>query len=386
MLASVYVLTLGVAAIGVAINVLLTDQLNADADAVLRARADAQRTTVGFQSGKVVVNEGTQDEAFDREAWVFADGVVIARPPASKELDRAASELADARSGITRNVPGEIRLLAEPVFAPDDRTQIATVVVAVSLLPYERSERIARIGTIVLGLFVVFAGAVIAWRATGAGLRPVARMARQAATYGEHDLSRRFDLGRPRDELTTLAATLDGLLDRLQASLRREQRLTAEIAHELRTPLSGIRAEAELGLQPTRSAEERRESLDAVLTGVDRLSSAIDALLRAARRTGPDTASCDLGEAITAAVRANATAAGEHRVAIAFEQPLKSRSIGAEAAFVIQLLNPLLANAVRHASTAVRVSTVAANDHVQIRVRDDGPGIADGDVDSVFEA
>nr|MBA2699946.1 ATP-binding protein [Nocardioidaceae bacterium] len=50
-----------------------------------------------------------------------------------------------------------------------------------------------------------------------------------------------------------------------------------------------------------------------------------------------------------------------------------------------QLLNPLLANAVRHASTAVRVSTVVANDHVQIRIRDDGPGIADGDADSVFE-
>ena len=251
-LASVYVLALGVVAIGITINVLLTNSLDADADAVLRARADAQLATVDLRGGTVVVSEGAQDEALDREAWVFAGGKAIARPPAPPAVDRAAAGLAGARPGTTVDVGGEVRLLAEPAYGADGRTRIATVVVGVSLGPYEKSERIARLGTVGLGAFIVLAGALVAWRAVGAGLRPVERMARQAAAYGEHDLSQRFDLGPPRDELTTL----DGLLDRLEAGLRREQRLTAEIAHELRTPLSGIRAEAELGMAAGRSAAD----------------------------------------------------------------------------------------------------------------------------------
>lgn len=385
-LASVYVLALGVVAIGITINVLLTNSLDADADAVLRARADAQLATVDLKGGRVVVSEGPQDEALDREAWVFTRGKAIARPPAPSVVDRAAFRLAGARAGSSENVAGDVRLRAEPAYASDGRTRIATVVVGVSLRPYEKSERIARLGTIALGAFVVLAGALIAWRAVGAGLRPVARMAHRAATYSEHDLSQRFDLGPPRDELTALGATLDGLLDRLEASLRREQRLTAEIAHELRTPLSGIRAEAELGMAAGRSAEDPHESLATIVAEVDRMSSAIDALLRAAGSLGPNTATCDLAKAVTTAVHANAAAAKERRVAISVEQPFDSCRVGAEADFVTQLLNPLLDNAVRHATTAARITAVAAGGQtVQVRIVDDGPGIPAQDVSEIFE-
>lgn len=385
-LASIYVLALGVVAIGITINVLLTNSLNADADAVLRARADAQLATVDLEGGRVVVSEGAQDEALDREAWVFARGKAIARPTAPSEVNRAASRLAGARAGMTKDIGGDVRLLAEPAYAADGRSRIATVVVGVSLRPYEKSERIARLGTIVLGAFVVLAGALVAWRAVGAGLAPVAAMAHQAATYSEHDLSQRFDLGPPRDELTTLAATLDGLLDRLEASLRREQRLTAEIAHELRTPLAGIRAEAELGMAPRGSAEDGREALATIVNEVDRMSSAIDALLRAAGGLGPDTATCDLAGAVTTAVEANAAAARERRIAISLEEPFPSCRIGAEATFVAQLLNPLLDNAVRHATTVVRITAAPAADQgVLVRIEDDGPGIPAQDASEVFE-
>lgn len=385
-LASAFVLAFGVAVIGITINVLLTYRLDADADAVLRARADAQLATVDLNGKEVVVSEGTQDEALDREAWVLVNGKAVARPSAPTDVNRAAFALAAAPAGASRDVAGRVRLQAEPAYAPDGRTRIATVVVAVSLVPYEQTERLARVGTIVLGVFVVLAGALIAWRAVGAGLRPVATMARQAATYGEHDLSRRFDLGRPRDELTTLAATLDGLLDRVEASLRHEQRLTAEIAHELRTPLSGIRAEAELGMQSRRSAEERRASLAAVVAEVDRMSSAIAALLRASRDAGPETGTCLLGDAIATTIQANAATAGAKGVAVSVEEPFPKFRIGAEAPFVAQLLNPLLENAVRHATASVRVSAVGAGDRaVQVRVEDDGPGIPAAHAGTVFD-
>jgi len=137
----------------------------------------------------------------------------------------------------------------------------------------------------------------------------------------------------------------------LEAGLRREQRLTAEIAHELRTPLSGIRAEAELGMAAGRSAEDPRESLATIVAEVDRMSSTIDALLRAAGRLGPDKATCDLAQAVTAAVQANAATGMDQGVAISVEEPFHSCRVAADAAFVTQLLNPLLENAVRHATT-----------------------------------
>ena len=80
-------------------------------------------------------------------------------------------------------------------------------------------------------------------------------MTRQAAAWSEHDLDRRFALGEPHDELGELAATLDGLLDRLAASLRREQLFLAELSHELRTPLARVMAESELALRRERDHE-----------------------------------------------------------------------------------------------------------------------------------
>src|ERR1700749_1589531 len=101
-------------------------------------------------------------------------------------------------------------------------------------------------------------------------------MTATAAEWSEHDLHRRFGLGPPRDELTALAATLDGLLGRIDAALRHEQRFSAEMEHELRTPLSLVRGEAELALRAGRTDPERRAALEAVLAGTDRRPMVIE--------------------------------------------------------------------------------------------------------------
>ena len=93
-------------------------------------------------------------------------------------------------------------------------------------------------------------------------------MTRDAEDWGAHDLDRRFELGPPRDELTGLAATLDGLLARIAASRRHEQRFASEVAHELRTPIAGAARPRRAGARARRAptpAHEREEALRAVV-------------------------------------------------------------------------------------------------------------------------
>ena len=117
-----------------------------------------------------------------------------------------------------------------------------------------------------------------------AALRPVAEMTADAEAWSVRDADRRFAAGEPYDELSQLAATLDGLLDRLSASLRREQRFSAELSHELRTPLAKICAEAELALRRERRPSAYREALQTVLGNAQTMTRTIDTLVAAQRQ------------------------------------------------------------------------------------------------------
>ena len=108
-------------------------------------------------------------------------------------------------------------------------------------------------------------------------------MTEDAAGWSEHDVDRRFDQGEPYDELTRLAATLDALLERLAASLRHEQRLTAELSHELRTPLARI-----CGREPSFPSQDRtNDAYRAGLEAMPRNAGADDAHRRGARLGRP---------------------------------------------------------------------------------------------------
>ena len=154
------------------------------------------------------------------------------------------------------------------------------VVTVVSFAPYEHTKHIALITLLVLDAVILLVFVVCARLLVRRALSPVAWMTEHAKDWSEHDLDRRFALGKPHDELTALAATLDALLGRLGASLRHEQRFSAEVAHELRTPLTALRGEAELGLK-NRNTEEMREALEAILRHTDRMAQVVETLVMA---------------------------------------------------------------------------------------------------------
>jgi signal transduction histidine kinase len=211
-------------------------------------------------------------------------------------------------------------------------------------------------------------------------------MTRQAATWSERDLDKRFALGEPHDELTELAATLDGLLDRLAASLRHEQRFSAELSHELRTPLARVIAEAELALKRERGPDEYRRALEIVRRNGEQLARTVDALVAAAQyEAGSSRGTADAFAVAARAAAACAGLASERGLSLAVEQPARPIRVGLELDLAERILQPVLDNACRYGAGSVTVAIDRADGAVRYAISDDGPGIRSDERERIFE-
>ncbi len=211
-------------------------------------------------------------------------------------------------------------------------------------------------------------------------------MTRQAAAWSERELDHRFGLGEPRDELTELASTLDDLLDRLAASLRREQRFSAELSHELRTPLARVLAETELALRREREPAEYRETLALIKRNAEQLTRTVDALVAAARfEAGSRRGTADAFAVAEDAVAACSELAAERGLALTVEQPANLMRVGVEPDLAERILQPVLENACRYAERTVRIDMERNGSTVRYGISDDGPGVGEAERERIFE-
>jgi signal transduction histidine kinase len=114
-------------------------------------------------------------------------------------------------------------------------------------------------------------------------LKPVDAITRAAQTIGIENLSQRLEVPSAGDELQRLSETWNGMLERLEAAVKRLTQFTADASHELRTPIALVRATAELTLRRERSAETYREALQQIIVDADRTTRLIEDLLLLAR-------------------------------------------------------------------------------------------------------
>ncbi len=220
-------LGLVLAALTAGFNLVLGDRLDGDANGVVQARAADELAALQTRQGQITLGEAPDEATPDTQIWVFAGARALERPRSAAADNLAAIALARGTDMRTDVAATDTRLYALPVVSGGRR--LGTVVAGVSLAPYEQTRRTALVASAILALLAFGAAGVAASYVITRALRPVARMTTQAAEWSDRELHRRFDLGPPRDELTQLASTLDQLLDRLAASLRHEQRLSAEL-------------------------------------------------------------------------------------------------------------------------------------------------------------
>ncbi|MDX6252043.1 MAG: hypothetical protein QOF10_5403 [Kribbellaceae bacterium] len=355
--------TLVVAVLVVLSHVLLTRATEADTRTLARTRAEAVAATVQTDNGTVKLVEGTGD-AFDAVAWVFADGRLIdgvRHSTVAEVVDQLGTAGQDEFRTTSRYL-----LYAVPLPVQGHRV---TIVVTVDLAPYEHSEQRSMMMSLVLGALAIVLAGFVAYLGVSRALRVVHLMSALADEWGDHDPGRRFGLGPARDELGELAKTFDRLLDRVSDTIADERRLTDEIAHELRTPMSVLRGEAQL-------AELSGTQVDPqlVLAETDRLSTAVSTILDAARSRMRGEASCRL-----AAVLRQVSEGREVQI----DTP-PDIEVAVPADVVAAVLAPLLDNATRHARTTVSVQAEEAGDSVLVHVLDDGPGFPPDDLERVF--
>ena len=247
--------------------------------------------------------EPTDDTLGSSRVWIFGG-----HSSSSAQVARGDPKAASTRRGAAARCSTSVTADTDstPCRSSSDGQRVGTLVAGLTLAPYEQTRRRAVATSIAFFIVLLAIVGSAVWWLLRAALRPVAQMTEQAAAWSEHDLDRRFGLGVPHDELTRLGATLDGLLDRLAASLRHERRFSAELSHELRTPLAQLMAEAEVALRRDRTTDEYRDSLAVVLANAQQVARIVDALVAAAQHSAQPQGVANAQEvaaAIVAAVR-----------------------------------------------------------------------------------
>lgn len=222
------------------------------------------------------------------------------------------------------------------------------------------------------------------------GLRPIRTISEAAGRIKSTTLHERLPAGTFPAELDGLARTFNDMLDRLQDSFDRLARFSADIAHELRTPISTLRGEVEVALGKPRSPDEYRETLSSFLEEAGRLTRLIESLLFLARAEDPKMEirreSVDVAGELRSLAEFYEAAAEERGVTLTSSAPEGLRAPLDRGLFQRAAGN-LIDNALTHTPKGGSIKIGAARDNgsVRIEVSDTGSGIAAEHLPRVFD-
>lgn len=229
--------------------------------------------------------------------------------------------------------------------------------------------------------------AVLLWLAIAKGLRPLVKLTGEVAQRAPENLAPLDAESAPR-EVLPLIDRLNKLFARIDASLQKERRFTADAAHELRTPVAGIKAQAQVARAATAEAE-RLHALDNAILGCDRAAHLIDQLLTLARI---DTLGNDMSEpcrlrTLAAEVIASLAPAALHQNVRLELSDGEEVVVNGSPVLLRILLRNLIDNAVRHTQpgTSVRIDVSDKFGSGFLSVTDNGPGIPAEELDKVAE-
>ncbi len=238
----------------------------------------------------------------------------------------------------------------------------------------------------VAGVAIVAIGASLSVWVARASLVPLREVARTAEHVTQSSLGDRVPYDGPRDEVGTMVAALNSMLNRLESAFGEQRRFVADASHELRTPLAVVGGNLDLLEHPKTSAEERAAALVAMREELARQERLVNDLLALARLDSGmhrPFQPLDVGTILEeTAVRTRAL--GDRLVRVGAPADLWVRG---DPDLLEQALMNLTRNAVAHTAEGghIEIVAVAEGDEVLLRVADDGPGLRQEDLVRVFD-
>lgn len=232
--------------------------------------------------------------------------------------------------------------------------------------------------------------AVLVWRVVGRGLAPLDRLAHAAAARSALALDPLPEEGAP-EEVVPLVRSLNALLDRLRAALAAQRAFVADAAHELRTPLSALKLQAQLA-RTAAAGPEREAALAELDAGLERGARVVEQLLTLARMD-PEAAPPAAGEPVRLAdlvrqaVADHAVVAEARGVDLGATRVDEGAAVRADAAALRTLVANLVDNAVRYTPPGGRVDVSTGVDagRTFVQIADTGPGIPRSERGRVFD-
>ena len=276
---------------------------------------------------------------------------------------------------------------------PPDAARVDLVLTARASAAEARDElsRLSRtlwsVGPLALTVTAVGLALLVRWQ-----LRPLARMAEQAAAVGPSAPAARIEPVGTGAELVRLRDAMNGMIARLAEGLERERRFAADAAHELRSPLGEMRATVEVALRRPREAAEYREALETVAGDLLRLQNLVVGLLQLTRAGDAGVRGEPLSLPAVLRRAASQYPATLHDVVQrdagdGDDEGATGPWVYGDAELLHAAVGNVLANAARYAPgepPTVRVEA-GAGDAVRVIVSDRGPGVGHADRERIFE-
>ena len=330
-------------------------------------------------------------EPADNPVWlrILSDGQIISSTPGLPPFKaKGSADTPEGRYEVYRIEGRNLALVREDVWNKE-----GWIVEAVTALgPMESRNRTLALGLLVVGLILIPVAASGGWLLSARALRPVDNLVRAIGELDPETLSRRLEPVAGVSEVHELTQAFNGLLGRLEKSLERMERFTADASHELRTPVTILKTGIEVALRRPRTEDEYREILTDSLTEIQRLQRIVDGLLALAGRGAPagkiEMGPTPLTDVAHRALREISRLAAEKDLRIE-EDVAPGCEIDGNADLLQLLFLNLLDNAVRHTppgkGVRLALSPDASGKEVVLTVADQGPGVPEADRPFVFD-
>jgi heavy metal sensor kinase len=390
-----YVLFLGVIllAFSVSIYTILSAQLHSEADSSLRIVSSQLLANIAIVQDYPLFKRTVEMESLTNR--LLAEGFAVRLMDSSGDIVegfgpfgilKASIELADREFASISTSVGVWRIFTLQI-GQWGWLQVGESLSSVRVALFRLSRLMMLIGPTII-ILALLGGFYMAKKS----LEPVERITLLAEEISVEKLDKRLNLTLPNDELGHLASTFDGMLARLEESVKKQRQFTSDAAHELRTPLTAIRSIVDVTLHRDRESDEYVNALVQIENEIERLTSIIDDLLIITRLENNfpkgDFEIFPVSVMIDDVLDTIKVLAEEKNIEITKDCPYDLEITGNRKHLSRALFN-LVDNAIKYTPEGGRVRIAAGRNHsakkIEIIVEDNGIGIQSEEIDRIFD-